>query len=273
MSKRISISLIILFITVFFFSCKTSQRYILAEPVKEQGPEYLFAQMKKNEFNYKTISLKFSAEVELNGENTSFSGNIYLVKDSLMWISIQKFGLEAIRLLITNDSAKMINRLSKTYFISDFNKVNELFNTDFDFDILQSILTGNDFTYYEGNVFKATTELNRYHLSTLSRKKIKKYVRSETEYSMVLIEDLWLDPKTFKITKTILKEIKTQDRRKLECNYSEFLTLEDKLFPQKVAFEITDEKKLKGTISFTRISPEKIETFPFNIPSSYSRSK
>ncbi len=274
MNRTIPIILILLFITFSFFSCKTSRHHELVQPLKEQGPDYLFAQMKKSEFNYKTLSLKFSAEVESNGESSSFSGNIYLVKDSLMWISIQKFGLEAVRLLITADSARMINRINKTYFISDFDKLNDLFKTDFDFDILQSILTGNDFTYYEGNVFKAGIELNKwYHLSTLGRQKIKKYVKSEKDYSMVLIEDMWLDPNTFKIVRTTLKEIKTQDRRKIECSYSDFLTLENKLFPQKVDFEITDEKKLKGTITFTRISPDKVEAFPFNIPASYTKSK
>jgi hypothetical protein len=273
MNKHYAIALLLLFTSLSFFSCKTSRHHELVQPIKEQGPDYLFAQMKKSEFNYKTLSLKFSAEVESNGENNSFSGNIYLVKDSLMWISIQKFGLEAVRLLITNDSAKMINRINKTYFVSNFEKVNELFKTDFDFDILQSVLTGNDFTYYEGDVFKASIELKWYHLSTLGRQKIKKYVKSEKEYSMVLIEDLWLDATTFKIVKTTLKEIKTQDKRKIECNYSEFLTLGDKLFPQKLEFSITDEKKLKGIINFTRISPDKVEDFPFNIPSTYTKSK
>ncbi|MEI6851961.1 MAG: DUF4292 domain-containing protein [Bacteroidota bacterium] len=273
MNKSLLIALLLLFTTVGFFSCKTSRHHELVQPLKEQGPDYLFDQMKKSEFNYKTLSLKFSADVESNGENSSFSGNIYLIRDSLMWISIQKFGLEAVRLLITTDSAKMINRINKTYFVSDFDKVNQLFKTDFDFDILQSILTGNDFTYYEGNVFKANIELKWYHLSTPGRHKIKKYVKTEKEYSMVLIEDLWLDPSNFKIVKTALKEIKTQDKRKMECEYSNFLTLGDKLFPQKVEFEITDEKKLKGTINFTRISPEKVEDFPFNIPSSYTKSK
>lgn len=273
MNKTLTFTLLLLFPVLTFFSCKTSRHYELVSPIKEQGPDYLFEQMKKSEFNYKTISLKFSAEVESNGENNSFSGNIYIVKDSLMWISIQKFGLEAVRVLITTDSAKMINRINKTYFISDFNKVNELFETDFDFDILQSILTGNDFNYYERDVFKAAIELKWYHLSTLGRRKLKKYVKSEKEYSMVLIQDLWLDANTFKIVKTTLKEIKTQDRRKIECNYSDFLMIQDKLFPQKVEFGITDVKKLKGTLNFTRISPDKVEDFPFNIPSSYTKSK
>ena len=273
MNKSLHIFLVLLSASMIFFSCRTSRHHDLVSPLKEQGPEYLFAQMKKSEFHYTTMSLKFSADIESNNENSSFSGNIYLIKDSLMWISIQKFGLEAVRVLISNDSVKLINRLSKNYFLSNFDKVNDIFKTDFDFDILQSILTGNDFTYYEGDVFKANIDNKLYRLSTLGRRKIKKYVRSEKEYAMVMVEDLWLDPTTFKIVKIALKEIKTQDKRKLECNYSDFLSLNNKLFPQKIEFEISDEKKLKGRISFGRISPDKEESFPFNIPSNYTKSQ
>ena len=273
MNKKILIPLVLLGILLVAVSCKTSKRAVMSEPLKEQGPEFLFGKMKQSEFKYTHISLKFNAEVEVNNENTSFSGNVYLVKDSMMWISIQKFGLEAVRLLITVDSAKMINRIKKTYFASNFDKVNELFDTDFDFDILQSIISGNDVAYYENNVFKGGIENKLYHLNTFNRQKLKKYVKSEKEYAMVLIQDLWLDPITFKILKTTLKEIKTQDRRKLECNYSDFVQIENQLFPQKVEFEITDTKKLKGTITFTRISPEKTESFPFNIPKSYTKAQ
>jgi hypothetical protein len=265
--------LFLVLVTLSFYSCRTSRHHELIVPIKEQGPEYLFNQMQNNEFDYKALSLKFSAEVEMNGQSSSFSGNIYIVKDSLMWISIQKFGLEAIRLLITADSAKMMNRINKTYFVGDFNKINELFKTDFDYDILQSVLTGNDVSYYEGNVFKAGIDNKLYHLSTMGRKKLQKFVKSEKEYSMVLIEDMWLDPNTFKIVKTTLKEIKTQEKRNLQCSYSDFLLLDNKYFPQKITFKITDEKKIKGVISFTRISPDKTESFPFNIPISYTKSK
>ena len=99
------------------------------------------------------------------------------------------------------------------------------------------------------------------------------FFKFEKDYTMVLIEDMWLDPATFKIVRTTLKELKTQDKRKLECNYSDFLTIDTKLFPQKVKFEISDDKKVKGNLSFTRISPEKVENFPFNIPSNYNKSK
>lgn len=268
--------LIIIFTVTFAFtvlSCKTGRHHTMSEPLKEIGPEFLFESMKKSEFGFNTLSLKFSADLEVGNEGSSFSGIISLIRDSLMWISIQKFGIEAVRLYITKDSVKMMNRINKTYFINEFSRVNELFKTDFDFDILQSVITGNDFTYYENNVFKAVVDNKLYKLSTLGRQKIKKFVRSEKEYAMVLIQDIWLDPETFKIVKLSLKELKAPENRKLICEYSDFETINNKLFPKKIQFHITDEKRTRGVIIINKISMENPESLPFSIPSTYTKSK
>lgn len=253
-------------------SCHT-HRKVLNEPLKEQGPEYLFEQLKKNEFNYHCLSLKFDASVTVDGEDNSFSGNLYIVRDSIIWLSIHKFGLEAVRILMDNDTVRMMNRLSKTYFIGDFSVLNSMFKTDFDFDILQAVLTGNDVRYYEDNVFKATVDNRHYRLSTLNRHKLKKYARQEKDAVKVLIQDIWLDPLTFKITRLLLKEFKDVENRKFECEYSDFVSFGEQLFAEKLSFRIVYDKKVDGVITFTRISPEKAETFPFRIPESYTRTR
>ena len=273
MNKFFYVSALLLMVFVLGLACKTGTHHMMIEPIKDQGADYLFEQMKKNEFSYKRLSLRFGAEVEFNNESNSFSGNIYIVKDSMMWISIQKFGLEAVRVLITADSAKMMNRINKTYFIGDFGKINDLFNTDFDFDILQSVITGNDVCYYENNIFKASLDNKNYRLSTLGRKKLKKFVHSEKENSKVLIQDLWLEPDHFKIINSEMKEVKTQDKRKLKIGYSDFLEIENQRFAQKISFEVVDDKKAKGEITFSRISPERQESAPFTIPKNYEPSK
>jgi hypothetical protein len=273
MNKTVAASrlylLIVFLLSVFVVSCKT-ERKVIMEPIREQGPDYLFQQLKKNELQYNTLSVKFSAEAEVDNKNQSFSGNLYIIRDSLIWVSIQKFGLEAARLLLTNDTAKMMNRLNNTYFIGDFDYVNELFNTDFDFDMIQALVTGNDFRYYESTQFRATVENKNYKLSTVNRIKLKKFVKHENEAQKVLIQDIWLDPKTFKIEHILLKEVKNQNR-KFESFYSDFADLEGQLFPNTIMCEITEEKKISVNISFDKITLNKNETASFRIPQSYQR--
>ena len=254
---------------VFSESCHT-RRNDYIKPIREQGPDYLFEQLKKNEFRFETLSLKFNVESEVDNQNTSFSGHLQIIHDSTIWISIQKFGLEAARLLITSDTCKMMNRIDNTYFIGGFEYVNSILKTDFDFDMIQAIITGNDFAYYENDIFKAGIENKKYKLSTLGRRKLKKYIRHEKEIYKVLVQDIWLSPETFKIEHSLLKEVK-DDNRKFESFYSDFTDVNGQLFPTTFIFEIQETKKIKGTVTYNKISTATIEALPFRIPQNYTR--
>jgi hypothetical protein len=256
-------------IACFLLSCKTGRKAIV-QPLKEQGPEYLFTQLKKNELNFKTLSAKFNVEAEINNDNKSFSGSVFIIHDSVIWLSITKFGLEAARFYITTDTAKMINRLNSTYFIGDFSYVASLFNIDFDFDILQALIIGNDFSYYDNDVFKASVDNKNYKLSTIGRRKLKKFIKRANEEQRVLVQDIWLDPQTFKIVKIMMKEVK-QENRKFESFYSDFQLINEHLVPFVLKCEINDDKHIAVNINFTRININKDESMPFKIPSGYTR--
>jgi len=271
-SLNIIFSLLMLFMAAAIVAGCTTKRKAISQPLKEQGPEYLFEQLKKNELKYSTLTAKFNVEAEMNNENTSFSGNMYIIRDSVIWLSISKFGLEAARFYITPDSAKMLNRLNNTYFIGDFSYVCQLFNVDFDYDILQSLIVGNDFSYYDNDVFKASIDNKYYKLSTVGRRKLKKFVKAENEEQRVLIQDIWLDPETFKIAKISMKEIK-QENRKFDSFYSGFDFIDEQRFPFEVRCEINDEKRIVVNISFSKVVLNQPGSIPFKVPSTYTRAE
>jgi hypothetical protein len=252
------------------FSCKAREKIDHA-PLKEQGPEYLFEQMKKNELKYNTFYAKFSAEAEIDNNNSSLSGVICVRRDSTIWLNISKFGLEVARFLITPDSAKMVDRINEKYFIGDFNYVCGLFKVDFDFDMLQALILGNDFSYYDNNVFKASVDIKNYKLSTIGRRKLKKFVLQSNDEQRVLVQDIWLDPVTFKIVRISMKEL-GQESRKFESLYEGFDLVGEQRFPYNVKFEINDEKKkIKIGVWYTRVSLNTNEVMPFKIPEGYKR--
>jgi hypothetical protein len=256
-------------LSIFLYSCNT-RRQVIKQPLKEHGADYIFEQLKKNELRFKTLSGKFSAEADINNDNNSFSGNIFLIKDSIIWVSIQKLGLEVARLLLTPDTAKFMNRINKTYFISDFNFVNQLFKTDFDFDIVQSILIGNDLSYYDNNKFRASIENMQYKISTFNRAKLKKSLKKENDNTRLLVQDIWLDPYTFKIKKIMIREVKNENR-KFIANYSDFKEIDQQLFPESMSFQVVEEKKIKVEIEFSKISLNSTESMPFKIPTNYKK--
>jgi len=246
------------------------QRKIFKEPIKEKGADYLFDQLKKHELKFITFSAKFSTELLVDKNKTSFSGTIRIKKDSLIWISISPaLGIEVVRVLITSDTVKLLDRIKNEYFIGDFKFINKLFNADLDFDMLQTLIIGNDFSYYENDQFKASIDNRHYKLTTVNRHKLKKHVQGN-ENQKVLVQDIWLEPDSFKISKVLIKQIK--ENQKLETNYSDFQLTSGGLCPNHVKLDVNADKKiLRIDIDFNKININNGVEFPFTIPQKYTR--
>ena len=250
-------------------ACSVSKRTIKA-PLKEQGAEYLFQNLKSHELKYDFLSARFSASFSQNKKSTTFSGQIRIQRDSSIWISISPImGIEMVRVLITPDSIKYMNRIDKSYFIDNFDYINTLINSTLDYDMLQSFLTGNDFSFYENSSFRAGIDNQEYKLITTNRKKLKKYVRHNEEIS-IPIQNIWLNAETFKISKVLIREL-TPNARKLEGVY-EYSMNEGQLMPVKVRFDLeTMDHKNTIEMDYSKISLSNDLRFPFTIPDKYRR--
>ena len=248
-------------------SCKT-QRSVIKQPIKEEGAEYLFNKLKEQELHFEWFSARFSADYKNAGLESSFSGQIRIRKDSLIWLSLSVMGIEGIRLIISQDSFKFINRLNNTFMVGDYDNLNRFLNTNIDYDILQSFLIGNDISYYEEGKFKASIDRNEYKLSAAGRSKMKKYLRRHDDALKVFVQNIWLDPATFKITRADVKEIR-KDNIKLDATYSSFEAIGAQLFPRDMTYQISADNRIFVSVSFSRIDINEPLQFPFKIPISY----
>jgi hypothetical protein len=261
-----------LLIIILFSSCR-STRSIIKEPIKEYGADYLFEELKNNELQFDWFSAKFSLKVINDKSKLSLNGQIRIKKDSLIWVSFSPaLGIEVMRILITNDSIKLLNRIANTYFISDYKYVNNFLETNIDYDILQSFIIGNDFSYYENGKFKASIDGMDYRLVTAGRQKLKKYIKRADEPLNIFIQHIWLDPINFKIKHVSLKEIKKQNK-KIDAEYEDFVSIDKQLFPTTVTYKILADNKIDVFLNFSKISLKHDLKFPFRIPSKYSRIK
>ncbi|MBU0486695.1 MAG: DUF4292 domain-containing protein, partial [Bacteroidetes bacterium] len=191
--------------------------------------------------------------------------------DSLIWVSISPaLGIEIARIMISNDSIMMINRLESTYFLGNFKFLNQMVNADFDFDMLQAFLTGNDFSYYENDKFKSSVDHNdkMYKLSTVGRRKLKKFQNESNNEP--LMEDIWLDPETFKICRLKVNQFK--ENRKFEAHYSSFTGEEGSKYASEIEYDINAEEKVSIQLTYKSVTIDVPQTFPFTIPEKYSRS-
>lgn len=262
--------LVVISLMLSIFSCKTT-RSVIKGPIKEEGPDYLFEQLKKNEMKFDWLSAKFATTYIEDKKKISFRGQMRIKRDSLIWISISPaLGIEMVRLIITNDSIKFLDRIGSKYLISDFDYINRFINSTLDFDMLQAFLIGNDFSFFENGKFKASIDAMEYRLTTVGRRKLKKYVKSNQEGLKIPIQNIWLNAENFKITKVMIKEVK-QEGRKLQAFYSDFNTIDNQLFSHHIDFEIVSENKIDIGINYSKIIVNKEQSFPFKIPDRFTR--
>jgi len=271
--KKISLNGLIagLVVCAIIFGCNP-QKKIIREPLKEKGADYLVGQLKKNEFHFKCLNIKFDAEVKYNKKSNSFSGNARIRKDSAIWLAIYPLlGIEAARIVITTDSIKLLNRVAQTYYCGSIKYINTLLGTTLDFDMLQSLLIGNDFSSYENDVFKASVDGKQYLLSTIGRRKLKKPLKN-TNDTLMLMQDIWLDPDNFKIVKVHIKQMR--EMQKLDVAYSDFIKVDSLLFPKTIQYvAVNDKNKIEINIDNSKVTTNGTISFPFIVSDKYDRIK
>jgi hypothetical protein len=266
-----SIIYYVVILCLIFTSCKT-QRSVIKAPLKEQGSTYLFNKLKDNELKYNSFKSSFSAEYEKNQKKTSFSGTIRINKDSLIWCLISPvLNIEAARVVISPDSIKILNKIDGTYMIQDFDYINEMINRGLDFDMLQSLIIGNDFSVYDNSSFKASIDKHEYRLSTQNRRRLRKLSQvADTLKDVIPFEQIYLNPTNFKISTVIIKEI--DNNRTFQAYYKNYIALNNQLVPQSVEFYVNDgENRIHIVIKYSKIQINTDQNYPFTIPSKYTR--
>nr|NQU91658.1 DUF4292 domain-containing protein [Bacteroidota bacterium] len=255
-------------VSVLLPACN-SHRSLIKGPIKEEGSDYLFQNLKEKEFKFRSFSAKFNVEYRNDRKLFEFKGQVKIIKDSIIWVSFnQDLGVEIARLLITQDSVMFLDRFNKKYFIGDYDFVNQFLKTNIDFGVLESIILGNDFEYYENARFKASIDGGAYKLTTTGRSKLKKYVRNHADNERILLQSIWLNPETFKITQIKMKEL-TGDSKKLTAQYSDFENIQNQLFPFRINYSIEAENPIDVKIKFTKITLNEDLSYPFKISSKY----
>lgn len=275
MNKKLRISgsfmMAWVFLALLLAGCKTT-RTVYKAPLKEEGPEFLVNQLKEHQFTFNAFTAKYNASYTSNKQSADFSGQLRMIKDSAIWISISPtLGIEIIRLLVTRDSVKYLNRFDKIYYSGDYSILHHFLDAEIDFDILQALILGNDFEFYDNTSFRASVDNMEYRLSTTGRRKIVKEVTQQTDNDpVILVQNIWLNPDNFKITKVDLKEYQ-KDNKNLLAEYSDFEQVGARLFPSRVSYEIQANDQLGMQIKYNRISLDPDVRFPFSIPDRYTR--
>lgn len=111
-------------------------------PASEQrSADFLQKKLRNYEHkNLKQMNAQAKVFMEGNGQSIGATANIIWVRDSIIWLNVKKFGLEAARVLITQDSVFVLNRLEKTYSARGLESLQRQYSLPAGFELVQSLL-------------------------------------------------------------------------------------------------------------------------------------
>jgi len=211
------------------------------------------------DFDYLTAKSKISFKSPQQSIDNA-SVNIRVRKDSLIWVSISKLGIEAVRGLITQDSIVIIDKIHREYSVYDFPTLSKQFNFAMNFDLLQALIVGN-LPLPKRPAQKVKNERN--------------YLLLRQSEGKVLVENYIGEDR--KLKRLMVTEQPTKNTLRLD--YEDFSSLNNFLFPYTSLVTLDYQSKTDGQFYQTllRIKYSKVELvdknpgFPFTIPASYER--
>ena len=148
-----------------------------AEAIKEKSTAKFIAKYK-----YLYAHLTGNSESDAMG-GLDFSGNIYWAKDSVIWLSLRKFGFEGMRVIITPDSCVVLNRLDKTVMVRDASWLESQYGITDGFSMLQALLL-NEPRYLQKGEKIAGLQDSMYMYTQRDGQRALKYLFSAGDFRM-----------------------------------------------------------------------------------------
>ncbi len=251
MNSFIKLTTILLVVSTLF-SCNRN----LFRPAADES---INLEIDEVDFDYLKAKAKFRFD---NGKNDlKATANIRIKKDSVIWMSISaKLGIEGARVLATQDSLVVLDRLNKNYSTLDYQELSDRYNFDIDYNLVQSILlgnmaipiNGNDNVSRETGHFKVVQDRGEVHMENQVGLNTRKIERVS-----------WLD---------------TPSNNSMTIDYTNFQLIDEIVFPyeNQIILKYKDGNLYSTTkinIDYNRTElTSKKEKFPFNIPQKYERN-
>jgi hypothetical protein len=139
----------LLLLFLFILSCKTASVVTKTEPAppppaKMDASVAVIDSIRHHQLQFEYLSGKAKVHVVTEKDETDFTANIRMRRDSAIWVSISPaLGVEAVRLLMTVDSIRVIERLAKKRYSRDYGFFKSYTSLPVSFSTMQDLIIGN----------------------------------------------------------------------------------------------------------------------------------
>lgn len=239
--------LALLFVLTLSLGCRYTRIHGIAKHVKRIAEaDSMALLMKKNYFDYTWFAAKAKVSVINNEGTTDFSASIRARKDSAIWVSISPaLGIEAVRVLMSRDSVRVLDRFNKKYYSYDYGFFRSYTSVPVSLTTLQQILSGIPIYFDEDNVI--TNKQDTLVLLTSERRKLRNTVYLNPDYTMVR-----MDLVDSAVGKT------------LHLRYHDYNRDTNRPFALDREMDLNDSKQTRVFINFSRVRIDEPQKMPFD---------
>lgn len=285
-----------LFIVIFALnSCKVSQgeRVVRTQDrLRSISDQKLYDTIVSNYLNYNTLNIKrLNIAFTQNDKSHNFRGSVRIKKDSIIWLSISKMGIEGMRVKLTPDSIALIDRLQRKYIETDYSFLNEKFKVKLDYYIIQALLTNQlpEYGVRENRKFirNFKGKRDKKHYVFFSKRGGRSYWKGKERKMEAPAEIIRISPDIMRLESIDIYDSHFYKDKKqfvhLNLKYQNYKRIDNHIFPETMLSSIVIDEwdwegKSTGTpnkislkIDVNRMSVNEKLNFPFSISSKYKR--
>ncbi len=216
----------------------------------------LFNTLTSNRINFNTFSAKIKVEYEdAKGKQPDVIANVRMLKDSVIWISINAtfLSIEAFRILITKNHVTILNKLQKQVEDHPFSFIESIAKIPLDFKTLQDLIIGNPIFLGDKVVAYKLTE-NRVLLSTMG-----KFFKNL----------LTLSVNNNLIERSKLDDLDVTLNRTADLSYGGYENKSGVFFSTQREITVAEKTKVDIKLDFKQYDFNTALSYPFSVPKNF----
>ena len=217
----------------------------------------MLSKIRGNVINFKTFNAKLKVDFESEAKQMSgISAVIRIQKDSCIWISasLPVVG-EVVRAIITPDSLRAIDKFHKRQYLRAIKDANDVLNIPFDFKTMQDLIVGNP-VYLTDSIYKV-----------IKTPAVISFSCDSTLFTSLF--NVFADDYVLQQSKVMDKD--TTRKRSCELTYGEYRTQDGRKFATRRRVFVEEKNFTKIDMDFNKVDFDQVLSFPFTIPSNYSK--
>ncbi|MCC6462879.1 MAG: DUF4292 domain-containing protein [Saprospiraceae bacterium] len=226
---------------------------------KVRSSDFLVKQLQQSELKeLESLSAKARIYVEGNGSSIEANANLIWIRDSVVWLTVKKLGIEAFRALVTRDSVFVLDRLARTYTAGDIESLQHRYSLPEGFPLLQGLVLASAWLE-PGMQLQSGIKDSLHRLSGNNNRFSADYRIEERSF--------FLRQETF---------MQQRDARILNLEFEQFKKLPGAgMFPylRRIEAYSPESGNMRLDIEFTDVEVNVPKSYRFEIPTHYQRTE